>query len=299
MNIVSYQSSGLGNQLFQYAASRYYAGRYGASVRLITDRPEHTVSHGNYPRPFLLPHVSISTDSARMSSMDRLFFSRRRSLKPAISVLKRLLGVQVFREAFERRYDFLPELPLEAGVGTVYLVGYWQTYRIAQAIEPELRRDLKFKQPAVGKNAEILERIAACPNPVSLHVRRGDYTLAVEGHRTLSMDYYARAIAHIRERLADPVFFIFSDDIPYVRSNLSADLPAVFVDHNDDATCHEDLRLMSACHHHIIANSTFSWWGAWLNPRAEKIVLAPKYWYLTPESYYPELLPPNWTLALP
>jgi hypothetical protein len=97
---------------------------------------------------------------------------------------------------------------LRRGVGTVYLVGFWQTYRIAQAIEPVLRRDLKFKQPAVGKNAEVLERIAACPNPVSLHVRRGDYTLAVEGHRTLSMDYYARAIAHFRERLADPFFFI-------------------------------------------------------------------------------------------
>jgi len=299
MNLVTYQFSGLGNQLFQYAATRYYASRYSASVRLATDRPENAVSHGTYPRPFLLSNFCITAPFAPMSSMDALLLSQRRSLKPILPLVKRLQGVQVFREDFDRRYNFLPDLPLQPGTHTVYLVGYFQTYLIAQAIEADLRRELQFKQPATEKNAELLARIAACCNPVSLHVRRGDYTLVIEGQRTLSLDYYARAIAHFRERLTDPVFFIFSDDIPWARANLPADLPAVFVDHNNDATSYEDLRLMSACHHHILANSTFSWWGAWLNPRPDKMVFAPKYWNLTPDSYYPELLPSHWTLALP
>ncbi len=143
----------------------------------------------------------------------------------------------------------------------------------------------------------MLERIGKCTNPVSLHVRRGDYTLAAEGNIALPLDYYTRSISICRERLADPTFFVFSDDIAFARKNLPHDIRAVFIDHNDDASSHEDLRLMSSCRHHIIANSTFSWWGAWLNPRLDKLVVAPKHWYLTQDSYYPELLPPGWILC--
>ncbi len=142
----------------------------------------------------------------------------------------------------------------------------------------------------------MLTRIQQQGQPVSLHMRRGDYTLAIEGNRTLPMSFYTRAIAHMRERLTTPVFFIFSDDIAFARAHLPADLAAVFVDHNDDLSSHEDLRLMAACHHHIIANSSFSWWGAWLNPRSDRIVFAPRNWTQAADSYYPDLLPPEWTV---
>jgi hypothetical protein len=85
--------------------------------------------------------------------------------------------------------------------------------------------------------------------------------------------------------------------MPFVKENLPRDMSMVFVEHNDSFAAHEDLRLMSSCHHHIIANSTFSWWGAWLSPRSDKMVIAPRHWYLGMDDYYPSLFPPNWVLA--
>jgi len=153
---------------------------------------------------------------------------------------------------------------------------------------------LRLREPATGNNQSLLEQIDAAPVSVSLHVRRGDYTLAAEGNIALPLDYYHRAIDLIRQRFDDPVFFIFSDDIEFARKNLPAGMRQVFVEGNDDLSSHEDLRLMAACQHHIIANSSFSWWGAWLNPSSEKVVVAPRHWLLSPESAFEDLLPPTW-----
>ena len=127
-------------------------------------------------------------------------------------------------------------------------------------------------------------------------MRRGDYTLAAEHNVALPLDYYLRAIDFIRARFEDPFFFIFSDDIEFARQNLPAGIRRVFVEGNDDASSQEDQRLMAACQHHIIANSSFSWWGAWLNPSSSKTVIAPRNWLGRPGSYYPGLLPPDWTI---
>jgi hypothetical protein len=131
--------------------------------------------------------------------------------------------------------------------------------------------------------------------PISLHVRAGDYKTFRGGQRMLPLAYYRQAMETIRERVRKPFFLVFSDDIAYARENLPRGEEMVFVDHNDESNGHEDLRLMSACRHHIIANSTFSWWGAWLNPDPEKLVLAPKVWQnddlVVP---YPDVTPPDW-----
>lgn len=296
MQIIVRQISGLGNQMFQYAAGRYYAKRYQSQLKIVVDLPQNAVSHG-YPRPFLLSHFAITAPTRDISQYDRLLFTERVSLKTPSIVLKKALGIQIFTESIAQRYTFLQDLPLQESVRTLYLVGYWQTHRIADEISDDLHTEFAFREPAQGKNAEVLDQIRQSKNPVSLHVRRGDYTLAAEGNIALPIDYYSRAISMFRERLDDPTFFVFSDDIAFTKEHLPRGLRAVFVDHNDAASSHEDLRLMSSCHHHIIANSTFSWWGAWLNPRADKMVFAPKYWLLKQDSYYPDLLPPDWILA--
>ena len=167
---------------------------------------------------------------------------------------------------------------------------------MVEEVADQVRSELTVRKPPRVKDLLVLERIQRSKYPISLHVRRADYTLAAEGQIALPMDYYLRAISIFKERFDNPTFFVFSDDPVFVRKNLLFDADAIFVDHNDSLTAHEDLRLMAACHHHIIANSTFSWWGAWLNPRSDKIVVAPKHWRLTANSYFPELLPPSWIL---
>jgi hypothetical protein len=127
-------------------------------------------------------------------------------------------------------------------------------------------------------------------------VRRGDYTLQVEGNVALPINYYARAIAQFKDILGNPTFFVFSDDIEFAKENLGKDISAVFVDHNDPLSAHEDLRLMSSCRHHIIANSTFSWWGAWLNGSDDKIVLAPRHWRVANCPAKNDLMPRSWRL---
>ena len=319
MQIVVRQTSGLGNQLFQYAAARYYARRHEATVRISVEPARSATSHG-YPRPFLLSHFCLTSPFGEATPFNRFLFTERSGFSTASSMLKSALRIGVVTEPMPARYSFVEHLPIDPGLRVVYLVGYWQTYKTAAAIENELRGELRFKEPAQGRNLEVLQQIERTQEPVSLHLRRGDYTLAVEtvarltarpraahmpgGDYTpaaektiaLPMEYYRRAISDFRERLADPTFFVFSDDMDFAKSQLSGDPRMVFIDHNDAYTSHEDLRLMSSCHHHIIANSSFSWWGAWLNPAAEKIVIAPRHWLRTDDSYYPDLLPPEWIL---
>ena len=218
MRVVVRGFGGLGNQLFQYAALRYYAKRYGAGMRVAAD-PEWNAHCYGYPRPFLLSHFSITVPMAERSFSDRLLITDNAWLKGPSLLWRAARRTQVFTERLEHRYSFLRDLPLDRNIKTLYLLGYWQNHLMVEHVEDELRKDLSLKQPARGKNLEVLEQINRCKNPVSLHVRRADYTLPVED-LALPMEYYSRAIATIKQRLADPTFFVFSDDMPFVKENL-------------------------------------------------------------------------------
>ena len=296
MNVVIREFGGLGNQLFQYAAGKYYAKRYGAALRIAVD-PAWNAQCNGYPRPCLLSHFSITAPLAERSTFDRILLTDKAWLKAAAAPFKSALQIQVFAEQPEHRYCFLRDLPLERDVKTLYLLGYFQANRLVEEIAGELRVELTLKEPPQGKNLEVLQQIRRSSNPVSLHIRRGDATLPTEGRVVLPMEYYKQAISIIKEQLIDPAFFVFSDDMAFVRENLPRDSRMVFVELNDDFTAHEDLRLMASCRHHIIANSTFSWWGAWLNPRADKMVVAPRHWFVGVEKSYSELLPRDWMLT--
>ena len=284
VKIVLRERDGLGNQLFQYAALLYYGRRYAADMHIAAD-PDWNAQCNGYPRPCLLSHFSVRAPLAERSLADRILMSDKAWLKAAVNPRKRALKTQVFTEQVEDRYCFLRDLPLEPGVRTLYLQGYFQTCEMVEAVADELRADLTFKEPPRGRNLELMQEIRRSRNPVSLHVRRGDSTLPWEGKVVLPMEYYAHAISTIKERFADPLIFVFSDDMSFARENLPRDTKMVFVEHNDDFASHEDLRLMSACHHHIIANSTFSWWGAWLNTRPGKMVIAPSHWFVAVDNY--------------
>ena len=144
--------------------------------------------------------------------------------------------------------------------------------------------------------AELMAKIESC-HSVSLHVRRGDYAsdpVFLAMHGLCPLDYYERAVKHVSERVSDPVFFLFSDDPDWVRANLNVHGTVEVVDQNGPDAGSEDLRLMSRCRHHIVANSTFSWWGAWLNGGAPKIVVAPQRWFADESMNAVDLIPEAW-----
>jgi hypothetical protein len=295
LQIVVRQISGLGNQLFQYAAGRYYAGLWGGEMRVATDLERMANSYG-HPRPFLLSKFRITAPFKEITLTERVILAEHPGLRLAAAVASRFARAQVLREAPSQRFRFVPDLPIRDGTQIAFLVGYWQTYPLVDSIGRDIRKEFTLREEAQGKNLDALKQIEDVGEPVSLHIRRGDYTLAAEGNVVLPLEYYVRAIRIIQERLSKSTFFVFSDDMCFARESLPKDIRAIFVNHNDAFHAHEDLRLMSHCHHHIIANSSFSWWGAWLNARPEKMVLAPKHWRVSRLRHYPDLLPPSWTL---
>jgi hypothetical protein len=134
-------------------------------------------------------------------------------------------------------------------------------------------------------------------NAVSVHVRRGDYISnpsAQHFHGTCGLDYYKKAVELILSKVNDPHFFIFSDDVKWVADNFMKEIRATIVDINDGSSAVKDMQLMSACKHHIIANSSFSWWGAWLGSNADKIVIGPRQWFADAAVDTGSVLPDSW-----
>jgi len=294
MKIFLRQKCGLGNQLFQYAAGLFFARKFGATLEIIRE-PDHLAVSFGRPRPFMLSNFCISAPVRELALRDRLMCSVAQIKKPVAATARFITRTAVYRQHYLTDGTFLPELPIPHSTKSLYLEGFFQAYPYAQNIEQQIRTEFSYRNPASGKNLEILNQIRAVENSVSLHIRTGDYFTRGAGPQVLSLSYHARAMQAVLERFRDPVFFVFSDDIAFARKNLPMDHDIQFVDHNDETNGHEDLRLMSACRHNIIANSTFSWWGAWLNPNPSKLVCAPSSWHnINPNVPYPDLIPPSW-----
>ena len=150
-------------------------------------------------------------------------------------------------DAFLFHHDF----PVIKGTRMVYLLGYWQAHSIVASVAPELRREFRLREPPSEQSRRMTEQIAAAPMPVSVHIRRGDYVTVFGKHAVLSSEYYEAAMARMRARFPNCSFFIFSDDAAYAREWVADRIDCVIVDHNDAATAHEDLWLMSTCRHHM------------------------------------------------
>ncbi len=177
-----------------------------------------------------------------------------------------------------------------------YLQGYWQSERYFAGHAERIRSDFAFRHDMSGANLDVAHAIGQ-RTAISVHVRRGDYisnakTLAVHG--TCSPDYYHAAIDTLLQRCPGARLFAFSDDPQWVSQMLLPRYPdLVLVDHNKGLDSYNDMRLMSMCRHHIIANSSFSWWGAWLNPIQDKMVIAPSRWFANGTDTQ-DLIPEGW-----
>ena len=291
MKISLLQKCGLGNQLFQYAAAMYYANRYSASFEVIREvaKPLSQISD----RDFLLSDYSISAPVRNRTLRDRLMCSIAPHKAPLANAARALTGTQVYTQPFQIDRLFQPDLPLQPGCKFLYLSGFFQAWQFAGKVADQLRREFVLRDPPTGANLAMLQRIQASACPVSIHVRRGDYTLIDNGRDVLPMSYFQNAMSLMCDRNPQPSWFVFSDDIEWCRANFPRQGDISFVDGNDDRHAPEDLRLMAACSHHIIANSTFSWWGAWLNPSPDKIVCVPSTWR-DPAIRSDDIVPPDW-----
>jgi len=175
-------------------------------------------------------------------------------------------------------------------------IGYWQTEKYFLPIQDTIRKDFTFKMPLEGLNKTLAESISSC-NSVSMHIRRGDYVHNSETskfHGVCSPEYYYEALEFIKKKSANIQLYIFSDDMEWVKVNMKFDVPVTYVGNNIDNQSYVDMQLMSLCKHNIIANSSFSWWGAWLNNNPEKIVIAPSKWFNDSSINATDIIPEGW-----
>jgi hypothetical protein len=283
---------GLSNQMFQYAAARRLAHRHGTELLLDTSWYANPPA-GATPRTYDLACFRIRASLATADDLIGTDGVRRtppRDLPVALwrKVRPRFRFVAERGLAFEEQVLSLPD--------NVCLFGYWLSEKYFADIAPLIREEFTLHAPPEGRNAQLIETMHATAS-VSLHVRRGDYVHDPNVNRihgTCSVDYYLRAVDHISQRVKDARFFVFSDDLEWVEAHLPLPPSAELVGHNQGPRAYEDIRLMSQCRHHIIANSGFSWWGAWLNPRPDKIVCAPVRWFADAPHDTKDVLPPNW-----
>jgi hypothetical protein len=290
--IISRMIGGLGNQMFQYAAGRALSCSKSVEFRLdVRDFTESTPHNG-----FELERVfSISAPIASEADCRRVMGWRTSPLVLRAVRRKKLAFLRGSKIVIEPGFDYWPSIVNVPG--DCYLQGYWQSEKYFRHCAETLRLDFAFKIPSDPRNLELATEIGQC-DAISLHVRRGDYaanpaTLATHG--LCPPDYYHRAINYIAERTAQPVFFVFSDDVAWAKKNIAIDFSCFYVDFNQGRESYNDMRLMTLCHHNIIANSSFSWWGAWLNARSDKIVVAPKRWFAR-DNDVPDLFPPTWVI---
>jgi len=281
---------GLGNQMFQYAAGRALTLARGVPLHV-----DITGLGGSAPRQFDLPRIFRCV--ADIASADEV----RRILRwQAVPVVKRIMARPEIAAVRIRSFIVEPHFHYWPGIrnvpATAYLQGYWQSEKYFRDATAVIRADFGFRQPMSEANVALAEKIGGCV-AVSLHVRRGDYVSNPKArafHGFCSVDYYRAAIRLLAGRVAAPEFFVFSDNIAWVRENLEIGFPCQYVDHNRGAESYNDMRLMSLCHHHIIANSSFSWWSAWLAANPSKIVIAPKQWFQDASHDTSDLIPDGW-----
>lgn len=269
---------GLGNQMFQYALGRHLSIKNNCDLYMDINEFETYKLH-----KYSLQHFQIKENFLKLEDVPKKsFFYRFKFLNTGVTQ--------------ERKFNFSKNI-LDTKAPN-YLEGFWQSELYFNEIRETLLKDFEVENPLTGKNLEVFEEIKGVES-ISLHIRRGDYVSNQQTnsfHGTCSLNYYKRALDYISEKKpGDLKIFAFSDDPQWVKENLKNEIPIRFVDHNDADTNFEDLRLMSLCKNNIIANSSFSWWGAWLNQNPEKIVIAPQRWFNNDKADTSDVVPNSWT----
>lgn len=288
--IVVKLQGGLGNQLFQYAIGKRLALYYDTALKLDTSFFSKQFSCENRAvtlRKYELDQLNIAAEIASERDIKR-FHNSGNGLQRLLKFLTRSRYISEKNFRFDSGF-------LSYGKNC-YLDGYWQSENYFEEISSVLKTEFTQKAKPDMLNAQMAAQINAVSS-VSIHVRRGDYienAATKQFHGICSGEYYQQAIKVIEAKIPEPHFFIFSDDLKWVAENFNTGYQTTIVDVNDSSGAVRDMHLMSKCKHHIIANSSFSWWGAWLGNNKDKIVVGPRAWFADTSVDTATVLPKNW-----
>lgn len=286
--IVMRLKGGLGNQMFQYALGRRLSLDHHTELALETSsfKTDHL-------RVYRLDTFQIQ---ASIASDALPFFPTtgpKRRLNTFLQFFRKLIG-KPFDIYKEKSFHFDPEV-LQCS-SNAFFDGFWQSEQYFLPIRSTLLADLIPAKPLEGALAHIAKEIEQC-NAVSIHVRRGDYVsdpTTTAYHGVCSKEWYEQAANYMKQHVPNLQFFVFSDDYEWAKTNLNFDAPTRFIEPSPDGLECNDLYTMSLCKHNVIANSSFSWWGAWLNQNPNKIVIAPKQWFVAGPQNMDDLIPKSW-----
>ncbi|MCY4781552.1 alpha-1,2-fucosyltransferase [Sphingobacterium sp. UT-1RO-CII-1] len=282
--IVCNIQGGLGNQMFQYAAAF-------ADGRLLYIDLDFLNNHNDSTDTFtarkfeldLFPNIKYKKANSRIK---KIFFSKKLKYKIYRSFKKTI--------TIQQNENELMYLPTK---GNVYLNGYFQSEKYFNHKRAELLRIFEFPELDT-KNNKIKEKIINAENSISIHVRRGDYLKpeVLKYHGVLTNQYYQEALKTINKNLTNYTVFVFSDDPNYCKTILFKDEENVNIITGNEKDAWKDMCLMSHCQHHIIANSSFSWWAAWLSQAENGIKIAPKKWFnaLNTDFNINDIVPSSW-----
>jgi hypothetical protein len=280
-------SGGLGNQMFQYAYARNLQTR-NPLRKICLDISDLQNGYRN----FELHHFNITLPIIDELNSKQVYTE---SSNLVFGKLKKLLYPYYKQQIIQEKFYHFDKNLLNIK-HNAFVEGYFQTEKYFKEIEPIIRQEFTFKNEPDAANQKFLEQIKGINVSVSLHIRRGDF-VNNPTHPLQSESFFQKAFCILKEKYPTLHIFVFSNDMVWVKNNLSIPFAHTFVENNNEANGIEDFRLMTHCKHHIIANSSFSWWAAWLSPYPNKIVIAPSKWVSSQDKYYKNLndvIPESW-----
>lgn len=292
--IIVKATGGIGNQLFQYALGRHLSLKNNDTLKM--EANYYINSTFVYSLDFFNTHTGIAREedysTIGLPSINNTSLSGKIKRK-IFRISEGLRPIHKKKFIIEPSFSFCPEILNIKN--NCYLSGVWQSEKYFKDIRETILKEITLKNEPASETKNWTAEIAKT-NSVSIHIRRGDYvnnSKINQFHGVCSIEYYNDAIEHILQSINNPVFYVFSNDVEWAKENIKIPYPIFFVS-DEKIPDYEELTIMSSCDHNIIANSTFSWWGAWLNTNKDKIVIAPKKWFASSGTDTKDLIPETW-----